>query len=128
MCKGVILLEVKINREIRNYTESMFFGLSMRQCVFSVLAIGVAVLLYFMLKPYVGTETVSWMCILGAAPFAVLGFFTYHGMTAEQFLWVWLRSEFLEPRVLTFQPRNLYYEILKPAIDRREREEYRRHD
>ncbi len=128
MCKGVILLEIKINREIRNYTESMFFGLSMRQCVFSVLAIGVAVLLYFMLKPYVGTETVSWMCILGAAPFAALGFFTYHGMTAEQFLWVWLRSEFLEPRVLTFQPRNLYYEILKPAIDRREREEYRRHD
>lgn len=128
MCKGVILLEVKINREIRNYTESMFFGLSMRQCVFSVLAIGVAVLLYFMLKPYVGTETVSWMCILGAAPFAALGFFTYHGMTAEQFLWVWLRSEYLEPRVLTFQPRNLYYEILKPAIDRREREEYRRHD
>ena len=128
MCKGVILLEVKINREIRNYTESMFFGLSMRQCVFSVLAIGVAVLLYFMLKPYVGTETVSWMCILGAAPFAALGFFTYHGMTAEQFLWVWLRSEFLELRVLTFQPRNLYYEILKPAIDRREREEYRRHD
>lgn len=121
-------MEVKINREIRNYTESMFFGLSMRQCVFSVLAIGVAVLLYFMLKPYVGTETVSWMCILGAAPFAALGFFTYHGMTAEQFLWVWLRSEFLEPRVLTFQPRNLYYEILKPAIDRREREEYRRHD
>ena len=24
-------LEVKINREIRNYTESMFFGLSLRQ-------------------------------------------------------------------------------------------------
>ena len=36
-------MEVKINREIRNYTESMFFGLSMRQFVFSVLACGVAV-------------------------------------------------------------------------------------
>ena len=31
-------MEVKINREIRNYTESMFFGLSMRQFIFSVLA------------------------------------------------------------------------------------------
>ena len=61
-------MEVKINREIRNYTESMFFGLSMRQCVFTVLAASVAILLYFVLKPYVGTETVSWMCILGAAP------------------------------------------------------------
>ena len=89
-------MEVKINREIRNYTEAMFFGLSMRQFFFSAVALGVAVLLYFLLKPYVGTETVSWMCILGAAPFAALGFITYHGMTAEQFLWTWLRSELLE--------------------------------
>lgn len=36
-------MEVKINREIRNYTESMFFGLSLRQFIFSVLACGVAV-------------------------------------------------------------------------------------
>lgn len=47
-------MEVKINREIRNYTESMFFGLSLRQFIFSVLALGVAVLLYFVLKPYLG--------------------------------------------------------------------------
>ena len=37
-------MEVKINREIRNYTESVFFGLSLRQCVFSLLAVGVAAL------------------------------------------------------------------------------------
>ena len=73
-------MEVKINREIRNYTESMFFGLTMRQFVFSLLAVGVAVGLYFLLRPYVGTETVSWMCVLGAAPFAALGFVSYHGM------------------------------------------------
>ena len=36
-------MEVKINREIRNYTESMFFGLSLRQFIFSVLACGIAV-------------------------------------------------------------------------------------
>ena len=28
-------MEVRINREIRDYTESMFFGLSMRQFFFS---------------------------------------------------------------------------------------------
>ena len=88
-------MEVKINRKIRNYTESVFFGLSLRQLVFSVLAVGVAIGLYFLLRPYVGTETVSWMCILGAAPFAAMGFVSYHGMTAEQFLWVWFRSEIL---------------------------------
>ena len=47
-------MEVKINREIRNYTESMFFGLSMRQFIFSALAILVAVGLYFLLNPSVG--------------------------------------------------------------------------
>ena len=110
-------MEVKINREIRNYTESMFFGLSMRQFVFSVLAILVAVGLYFLLKPYFGTETVSWMCILGAAPFAALGFITYHGMTAEQFLWAWLRSELLEPKELRFEASNLYYEALTDKLE-----------
>ena len=110
-------MEVKINREIRNYTESMFFGLSMRQFVFSVLACGVAVGLYFLLSPHVGTETVSWMCILGAAPFAALGFIRYHGMSAEQFLWAWIKSEFLIPKRLLFHPENIYYEAVKTCIE-----------
>ena len=121
-------MEVKINREIRNYTESMFFGLSMRQFIFSILAVGVAVLLYFVLRPYVGIETVSWMCILGAAPFAAMGFITYHGMTAEQFLWAWLRSEFVEPRFLRSEPvNNIYYEAMKGVVESHEKEAYKAH-
>ena len=114
-------MEVKINREIRDYTESMFFGLSMRQFFFSVAAVGVAVLLYFLLKPHFGTETVSWMCILGAAPFAALGFFKYHGMTAEKFLLVWIRSELLEPKRYTFKPTNLYAELMKDERRKQEK-------
>ena len=124
----VFYLEVKINREIRNYTESMFFGLSMRQFLFSVLACGVAVGLYFLLRPYVGTETVSWMCVLGAAPFAALGFVRYHGMNAEQFLWAFIKSELVMPKRLIFHPENIYYQILKPAIEGHEKEELKQHD
>ena len=115
-------MEVKINREIRSYTESMFFGLSMRQFVFSILACAVAVGLYFLLRPYAGMETVSWMCILGAAPFAALGFISYHGMTAERFLWAWLRSELLEPKRLYCVLTNYYYEALKNNIAAHEKE------
>ena len=121
-------MEVKINKEIRNYTESMFFGLSMRQFIFSVLAIAVAVVLYFVLKPIVGMETVSWVCILGAAPFAAIGFVTYHGMTAEQFLWAWIKSEILMPKRLTFRPTNLYYEALKDEYAKSEKEVLKKHD
>jgi len=121
-------LEVKINREIRDYTESLFFGLSMRQFIFSVLAVIVAIGIYFGLRNFFGTETVSWMCILGAAPFAALGFIQYHGMTAEQFLWAYVKSEFLMPKRLTFYPTNIYYEALKPALEKHEKEEGKRHD
>ena len=109
-------MEVKINREIRQYTESVFFGLSLRQFVFSVFSLIVAVGLYFLLRQYASTETVSWVCVLGAAPFAVLGFVTYHGMPAEKFLWAWFRSEILEPKELRFEPVNLYCETLKNNI------------
>ncbi len=36
-------------------------------------------------------ETVSWICVLGAAPCVVFGFVKYHGMTAEQFIWAWIK-------------------------------------
>ena len=115
-------MEVKINREIRNYTESMFFGLSFRQFIFSVLACGVAVGLYFLLRPYVGTETVSWVCILGAAPFAALGFVKYNGMTAEKFVWAYLKSEYIVPKKLTFHSTNIYHEALKETLDKHKKE------
>lgn len=108
-------MEIKINREIREYKENMFFGLSLRQLVFSVLACGIAVGIYFGLRNVLGTETVSWLCILGAAPFAAMGFVKYHGMTAEKFVIAWVRSEFLIPRRLTFKPKNLYREAMRDA-------------
>lgn len=109
-------MEVKINHEIREYTESLFFGLSMRQFVFSVLACGVAVGLYFLLRPYFGIETLSWVCILGAAPFAALGFIRYHGMSAEKFIWVWIKSEILMPKAVVFRAENRYYEMLTLSL------------
>lgn len=121
-------MEVKINREIRNYTESMFFGLSMRQFFFSILAIGVALGLFFFLRPYFGTETLSWIVILAASPFAMLGFVSYHGMTAEQFIFAWLRSELLEPKELRFEANNIYYEALKDTVANHEKEVLKQND
>ncbi len=115
-----VILEIKINKEIRDYTESVFFGLSPRQFFFSLAAVGVAVGLFFILRKHFSTETVSWMCILGAAPFAALGFIRYHGMSAEQFLWAWIRSELLEPKRLTAsRTTNIYHELMKDSIERR---------
>ena len=104
-------MDVKINKEIRDYSESMFFGLSLRQFIFSVLACGIAVLIYFKLEPLLGLETTSWICIVAAFPFALLGFLKYNGMTAEQFIWAWIKDVFLTPKVLLLGNCNYYYEI-----------------
>ena len=116
-------MEIKVNKEIRDYSESIFFGLSMRQFIFSALACVVAVLLYFLLRGHLGIETLSWICILGAVPFAVLGFVRYNGMNAEEFIIAWIKSEILMPKVLYFKPTNYYDEILKDEFKKREMEE-----
>lgn len=119
-------MEVKVNKEIRNYTESIYFGLSLRQFLFSILACLMAVVLYFIMKPYFGLETLSWLCILGASPFAALGFVTYNGLTAEQFVWAWIKSELLIPREIKFESNNVYWEAMIPYINKKEREVLKR--
>ena len=93
-------MEIKVNKEIRDYKENIYFGLSVRQFFFSIIACLVAVGFYFILKPYFGIETLSWVCILVAFPFAILGFVTYNGMPAEKFLIAWIKSEILIPKYL----------------------------
>ena len=112
----MICIEIKIPKEIRNYHENIFCGLNTRQFVCSLLALGAAMGLYFCLRPIVGAEQVGWMCILGAAPFAACGFFSYHGMTAEQLLWAWIKSEILSPKRLVYKSDCLYYQMMLPAM------------
>ena len=115
-------MEVKINKEIRNYQETIFFGLSFRQFFCSLLACAMAVILYFSFDNYLNKEVLSWVCILGAVPFGVLGFVKYNGMNAEEFVIAWIKSEILMPKVLFFKPENYYEELLKIEIKEDEEE------
>ena len=100
-------MEIKMIKEIMDYEESIFFGLSLRQCICSLLALGTSIALYFL------AGGSGWLCVLGAAPFALLGFFNYHSMHFEQFLWVWIQSELLYPKRLVFKAKNYLLEAVK---------------
>ena len=106
-------MEIKINKEILTYQETIFFGLTMRQFFCSALAVGTALGLYALLSRFMGRESVSWICILGAAPFAVAGFFQYNGMTLERFLLAYIRTEFIYPHRLVFKSDNLYAKLME---------------
>ena len=111
-------MEVRINKEVRNYQESLFFGLSLRQLLFALLAVAVAVGVYFGLRPVLGNGEIGWVCVLVAFPFALGGFFQYNGMTLERFLLAYIRSEFLFPRRLVFKSDNIYAKALENSTIR----------
>ena len=106
-------MEVRINKEVRNYQESLFFGLSLRQLLFALLAVAVAVGGDFGLRAVLGNGEIGWVCVLAAFPFALGGFFQYNGMTLERFLLAYIRSEFLFPRRLVFKSDNIYAKALE---------------
>ncbi len=66
----------------------------------------VAVAAYFLLRDVVGEGEIGVVCILAAFPFALCGFFRYNGMTFEQFIIAFIRSELLYPKRLVFKSEN----------------------
>lgn len=109
-------MEIRINKEIKDYHESLFFGLSARQFICSVAAVGAAVGVYFGLKDIVGKEMVSWLCVVCAAPLAAAGFFKYNGMQLGEFITAFFRSEFIYAGVRTFKSENILYNIYKEVL------------
>lgn len=114
--------EIKINKEIRDYTESIFFGLSLRQSIFSIIACIIATGIYFLFNDKLGTEMTSWLCMLGSAPFAALGFIRFQGMYTEDIVKTALYSFLLSSTNLINKPFNLYEELFNSIINQSRKE------
>lgn len=113
-------MEIKINKEIRSYKETVYFGLTARQLICSLLAVGTAVGLYFALRGVLDRETLGWLCIVGAAPMAAAGFFHYNGLTLEQFLWAWCKTNFLLAGRRLWHSENYLYDLWEKEDKKRE--------
>ena len=98
-------MEIKIPKEVRQHKETIFFGLSARQFLCALFAVGIAAAVYLGLRG-------------PASPVAVAGFFSYNGLTLEQFLWVFLKSEVLCAGKRVFHSENFYYRALGRKEDR----------
>lgn len=110
-------MEIKIPKEVRKHSETIFFGLTARQFLCAVLAVAIAVGLYLGLRNVIGRETASWLCIVGAAPVAVAGFFHYNGMNFEQFAWTVVKTALCSaPR--KFKAENYLYELYTKKEDK----------
>lgn len=91
-------IEVKIHAEYSNYREK-FYGLTLRQIIFGVLLVGVAVLTYIYSREYLGDDIASYLVILVSAPIGFLGFIPIQGLDAEKIIPYWWRNymKFVKP-------------------------------
>ena len=108
----MITIEVKIPKEVRAYKETIFFGLSCRQFICSLFAVGIAAGVFMLFDRFMNRETASWLCIVLASPVAIAGFFSYNGMCFEQFLWAFLKSELLCAGERRYISENIYFSCL----------------
>ena len=108
------MIEIRIPKEIKNYREKLFFGLTLRQCLCAGAALLICVPLYIFGNKILPQEAVSWIVILVAVPLMLAGFFRYNDMMFEQFAVEFMFHNFTpQKRIYSFEPpfmefRNLY--------------------
>ena len=79
------MIEIRIPKEIKNYREKLFFGLTLRQCICTAVALLICVPIYIFGNRFLPQEAVSWVVIIIAVPLMFTGFFRYNDMAFEQF-------------------------------------------
>ena len=114
-------MEIKINKDVREYTEALFFGLNIRQLICSGLAIASAVSVYIYARDVITQEYVTYLCIAVAVPFAAVGFVKYNSMPLEKVIWAIIKDCILFPRRLTCRQNNLYWVLMKGYFEKEER-------
>ena len=103
--------EIELNKEVLDYKESIFFGLSLRQFVCAGLAVMIAVIVWFMTREILAKEIRSWLCLSLACPFAAAGFFSFNGLTSEQFMWQIIKT------CLIYRGRRVYKAVNSDRIE-----------
>ena len=99
------MIEIRIPKEIKNYREKLFFGLTLRQSICAGVALLICVPLYIFGNKFIPQEALSWLVILIAAPLMLAGFFRYNDMTFEQFAVEFIYHSFTpQKRVYSYEP------------------------
>jgi hypothetical protein len=92
------MIEIRIPKEIKNYKEKLFFGLTLRQSICVGVSLLICVPLYIFGNRFLPEEMVSWAVMIVAIPMMLVGFFRYNDMTFEQFAKEWLHQNFTNQR------------------------------
>lgn len=109
-------ISVRVPDEVRTYKEKIMFGLTARQLICAVLALGICFPLYYFGRGYISEDALSWVIILIALPLLAVGFLKFHGLPMEKFIVAWFKFEWLYPRKRIYKIENVYRDLQNRAI------------
>lgn len=106
-------MEIKFNKDIQDIKGRIFFNLTVRQFIW--LAAGAVVCISVILSDVkagllynkANISWLSWKYVFLAAPFILVGFFSWNGLPIEQYLKILIRN-IKVPRNLKYKPISLY--------------------
>lgn len=104
-------MEIKIPKEVRKYTESIFMGLNLKQCIMSGIAIALAVPIFLWLRPSIGLEGASWVCVVIVAPVGATAFIKIKNLPLLEYVIAFVKW-FLTKNPLVSQPKNMYMDAV----------------
>ena len=85
---------IEINKDIEKYQESVAMGLSAKQLVYSILALGSGCVIVFLLYEKIGLTFSCYVAVPVVAPIALCGFYSYNGMGFREVFTRYMRSIF----------------------------------
>lgn len=124
-------MDVKVNKEIRQYKEKIYFNLTLRQLLCTALGLAIAVPTYFWGKDYIGEDAASWITILIVMPIFAIGYLNINNMTFEKFTIQILKFELINPKKRIYKTENIYKilnniddKTLKKEVNKKKKEFY----
>lgn len=111
---------IEINKDIEKYQESVAMGLTAKQLVYSILALGSGCVIVFLLYEKIGLTFSCYVAVPIVAPIALCGFYSYNGMGFREVFTRYMRSIFRN-KPLVFQSSG-YREMVSEIRAREEAE------
>ncbi len=111
-------MNYEIGPDLREISETIWFGLNLRQLLSSVVGIVLSVLIWVLLRDRLGQQYTSWLCCAAVAPCACIGFVKVQGQPFERFALSWLKFAFLESKELPFKSNDINVKLLSARRDK----------
>lgn len=112
------MINVKINKDIRDYKTKLIFNLTGRQLLFTVLGLLTGFIINSYCEQYIGSELASWLTIIVTIPLFAIGWINIQGMPAELFFKQFLMNEFIHPKKRLYQSDNVFNYIEEQKKDK----------